>query len=67
MADLPAMKFLNARDWRSFLTAIQCSVSDAKMVEALRSSPAWFLDGAARTSNWLLSSGLLRPRRYLEP
>jgi hypothetical protein len=55
-------QFLNCRDWHSFLTAVQCAVTYPKVIDALRASPAWFADRAARTSNWLLSSGMT-PRR----
>jgi len=64
MTDASTQKFLNARDWQSFLTAVQSSMSYPKMIDALRGSPSWFVDGAARTSNWLLSSGLFRPTSY---
>lgn len=56
-------QFLNCREWRSFLTALQqCAVTYPKVLDALRTSPAWFIDGAARTSNWLLST-LSNPQR----
>lgn len=47
-------QFLNGREWRSFLTAVQCAVTYPKVIDALRASPAWFLDRATRTSSWLL-------------
>jgi hypothetical protein len=57
-------QFLNCRDWRSFLSeAVQQAVAYPKMIDALRASPAWFTEGAARTSNWLLASGALTLRR----
>jgi hypothetical protein len=55
-------QFLNGRDWRSFLTAVQSTVNYPKMMEVLRSRSAWFSDGAARTSNWRLSNGSLAER-----
>jgi hypothetical protein len=54
----PTSQFLNCRDWRSFLTAVQCAVAYPKVIDTLRASPAWFADSAARTSNWLLSRGM---------
>ena len=55
-------QFLNCREWRTFLTAVQGAVPYPKVLEAVRSSHTWFIDGAAKTSNWLLG-GLKLQRR----
>lgn len=55
-----AGKFLNSREWRTFLSAMQCAVPGPKVINAVKSSHAWFIDGAAKTSNWLLAGGGLK-------
>jgi predicted transcriptional regulator len=54
-------KFLNVRDWRTFLAAKQTALTnplrfESSVLEAMQSSRAWFLGGAAQTSKWLLAS-----------
>jgi hypothetical protein len=52
-------KFPNHRQWRDFVAAVHdsvtqpCSVTYPKVIDALRSSRAWFNDGAARASSGL--------------
>jgi hypothetical protein len=48
-------KFSNCREWRTFLTAVQAAVPYPKVRDAVKSGQAWFIDGAAKTSNWLLA------------
>ena len=56
-------RFLNSREWRTFLGAVQDAVQGAAthptVQDAVKSSQAWFSDGAARTSKWLLANGRL--------
>jgi hypothetical protein len=52
-------KFSNHRQWREFIAAVHesvtspCAATYPMVWNALRSSRAWFYDGAARASNWL--------------
>jgi hypothetical protein len=54
--------FLNRRDWGSYLAALQSAtvyprVLDSvypKVLEAVNSGCAWFTEGAAHASNWLV-------------
>ncbi len=55
-----ASHFLNGREWRTFLTAVQSVVPYPKVAEAVKTGHAWFTDGAAKTSNWLLAGLNLR-------
>jgi hypothetical protein len=50
-------KFLNCRDWRSFVTTVQCAVSYPKAGRAAKSNPFWVRDRAARTASWLMIGG----------
>jgi len=52
-------KFLNCREWRTFLASAQSAIAYPKVRGAVKSSQTWFLNGAAKTSNWLLASGRL--------
>src|SRR5260370_33059153 len=51
--------FSNHRQWRDFIAAVHesvtypCTVTYPMVLGALRSSRAWFNDGAARASSWL--------------
>jgi hypothetical protein len=53
------LKFPNHRQWREFIATIHesvtqpCAATYPMVLNALRSSRAWFNDGAARASNWL--------------
>jgi hypothetical protein len=48
--------FLNRRDWGSYLSALQNAASYPNVVEAVKSSRAWFTQGASQASNWLVGS-----------
>jgi hypothetical protein len=54
--DEPKSTFLNRRDWVSYLVALQCAATYPKVIEAVRSSRAWFTEGATQASNWLAGS-----------
>jgi len=69
--DNAGREFSNRRQWREFIAAIHesvaypCSVTYPMVLGALRSSRAWFSDGAARATtratSWLSSrSGIQR-------
>jgi hypothetical protein len=56
-------KFLNCREWRSFVTAVQCAVTSPKAAgRAAKSNPLWVRDRAARTS-WLMIGGSFSSQR----
>ena len=54
--------FLNRREWGSYLTALQSATVYPrvletvypKVLEAVNSGCAWFTEGAAHASNWLV-------------
>ena len=46
--------FLNRRDWGSYLSALQNAASYPNVLEAVKSSRAWFTQGASQASNWLV-------------
>ena len=52
-------KFLNDRDWRTFLTAAQSAASCPSVLKAVKAGQAWLGDSAAKTSSWLLVDGTL--------
>lgn len=52
-------KFLNSREWRSFLAAAHCPVTYPTVTGAIRASHAWLSGGAAKTHSWLLVNGNL--------
>jgi len=52
-------KFLNSREWRSFLAAAQCASAYPSMINAVRASHAWLSGGAANTFGWLVINGNL--------
>jgi hypothetical protein len=41
-------KFSNQRQWREFVSAVQCSVNYPAAINSLRSSTKWFSDGLAQ-------------------
>jgi hypothetical protein len=43
-------KFSNQRQWREFVSAIQCSVPYPAAINTLRSGAKWFSDGLAEAS-----------------
>jgi hypothetical protein len=61
--DLPAVaasafedikrKFANQRQWREFVSAVQCSVNYPAAINTLRSGTKWFSDGLAQASSCL--------------
>jgi hypothetical protein len=48
--------FLNRRDWGSYLSALQDATSYPKVLKAVKSSRAWFTEGASQASSWLVGS-----------
>jgi len=67
--------FSNHRQWRDFIAAVHesvtypCTVTYPMVLGALRSSRAWFNDGAARASSWLdeaRASSWLSPRSGIQ-
>lgn len=47
--------FVNRRDWGSYVAALQSAATYPKVMEAVRSGQAWFSDGAAQASSWLMA------------
>jgi hypothetical protein len=54
-----ANKFMNSREWRSFLATAQSAASYPSMMSAVKASHAWLSGGAANTYRWLLVNGNL--------
>ena len=52
-------KFTNQRQWREFVSAVQCSVNYPAAINSLRSRTKWFSDGLAQASSCLART--LRP------
>lgn len=46
-------KFTNQRQWREFVSAVQCSVNYPAAINSLRSHTKWFSDGLAQASSCL--------------
>jgi hypothetical protein len=46
-------KFTNQRQWRDFVSAVQCSVNYPAAINTLRSGTKWFGDGLAQASSCL--------------
>jgi hypothetical protein len=46
-------KFTNQRQWREFVSAVQCSVNYPAAVNSLRSGTKWFSDGVVQASSCL--------------
>jgi len=46
-------KFLNSREWRTFLSAAQATPAYPRVMSAVRVSRAWLSGSAARTCGWL--------------
>jgi len=57
--------FLNRRDWGSYVAALQSAAAYPKVMEAVRSGQAWFSDGAAQASSWLIGRQPLREKLSL--
>jgi hypothetical protein len=47
-------KFTNQRQWREFVSAVQCSVNYPAAINSLRSGTKWFSDGLAQASSCLV-------------
>jgi hypothetical protein len=43
-------KFSNQRQWREFVSAVQCSVNYPAAINAVRSGTKWFNEGLAQAS-----------------
>jgi hypothetical protein len=52
-------KFLNSREWRSFLAAAQSAAATPSVISAVKASQAWLSGSAAKTYRWLLVNGSL--------
>jgi hypothetical protein len=46
-------KFTNQRQWREFVSAVQCSVNYPAAINAVRHHTKWFSDGLAQASSCL--------------
>ena len=46
-------RFTNQRQWREFVSAVQCSVNYPAAINTLRSGTKWFSDGLAQASSCL--------------
>ena len=55
-------KFTNQRQWREFVSAVQCSVNYPAAINSLRSGTKWFSDGLAQASSCLART--LRVSQY---
>jgi len=44
-------KFTNQRQWREFVSAVQCPVNYAAAINTLRSGSKWFSDGLAQAAS----------------
>jgi hypothetical protein len=47
-------KFTNQRQWREFVSAVQCSVNYPAAINSLRTGTKWFSDGLAQASSCLV-------------
>jgi hypothetical protein len=56
-------KFTNQRQWREFVSAVQCSVNYPVAISSLRSSTKWFSDGLAQASTCLKRTLLVARNR----
>jgi hypothetical protein len=56
-------KFTNQRQWREFVSAVQCSVNYPAAINSLRSSTKWFSDGVAQASTCLKRTLLVARNR----
>jgi hypothetical protein len=60
--DLLKRKFANQRQWREFVSAVQCSVNYPAAINSLRSGTRWFSDGLAQASSCLVRTLRVAPR-----
>jgi hypothetical protein len=56
-------KFTNQRQWREFVSAVQCSVNYPAAINSLRSGTKWFSDGLAQASTCLKRTLLVARNR----
>jgi hypothetical protein len=56
------LKFTNQRQWREFVSAVQCSVNYPAAINSLRSGTKLFSDGLAQASSCLART--LRVAQY---
>jgi hypothetical protein len=49
-------KFTNRRQWREFVSAVQCSVNYPAAINSLRSGTKWFSDGLAQVHAFVRTS-----------
>jgi hypothetical protein len=56
-------KFSNQRQWREFVSAVQCSVNYPAAINSLHSSTKWFSDGLAQASTCLKRTLLIARNR----
>ena len=56
-------KFANQRQWREFVSAVQCSVNYPAAINSLRFGTKWFSDGLAQASTCLKRTLLLARNR----
>lgn len=56
-------KFTNQRQWREFVSAVQCSVNYPAAINSLRSGTKWFSDGLAQASSCLKRTVLVAKNR----
>ena len=56
-------KFTNQRQWREFVSAVQCSVNYPSAINSLRSGTKWFSDGLAQASTCLKRTLLVARNR----
>jgi hypothetical protein len=61
-ADDRQSAFLNRREWGSYLAALQSAATYPKVMEAVRTGQAWFSDGAAHASTWLVGRQPVREK-----
>lgn len=50
-------KFLNCREWRSFLEASELPSPYPSVAAAMRAGREWLIGGAATTYGWLMVNG----------
>jgi hypothetical protein len=55
-------KFSNQRQWREFVSAVQCSVNYPAAINSLRTGTKWFSDGLAQASSCVVRTLRVGPR-----
>jgi hypothetical protein len=56
-------KFLNGREWRSFVSAVQGVAIHTRVRGAVRAGQSWLSGGALQSSSWLMASDRFSPQR----